>query len=296
MHISEKIVRILVLSVKLAIAGLALYYVLGKIETKDLKSHLTSLKYEYLGLAITCMLCSQILGSLRLRAYFASEGLLIGKQYSIFINWAASFFSLLLPGGIGGDGYLALHLNKNFKFPTFRAVRILLLTRANGLLFLNVFFFLAVINSNFVDVIPRHEKLVVGLFILQFPVYFFVTRRILKEKQSGFLLGSAYSLASQFLYVCAALLVFKSLDIHSNYADYLSLFLAASVAAFIPITPGGVGVREIIFLHGAQLIGIDAELAVASALAYFILFVLVSSIGVVFYFLIPKIEKNIKQV
>jgi uncharacterized membrane protein YbhN (UPF0104 family) len=200
------------------------------------------------------------------------------------------FFSLLLPGGISGDGYVAIHLNKKFKFPTLRAVRVLLITRANGLLFLNIFLFTSLLFSDFVPHLPREEKLVYGLFLLQFPVYYFVAKRITKEKLSGFLQGSFFSFLAQSSYTISAIMIFHAIGVDDNLADYLVLFLAASVASIIPLTPGGVGIRELIFFQGAKMVGIDAEQAIACSLIYFGVYVAASLIGLVFYLALNKIR------
>jgi hypothetical protein len=290
MHISEKIGRGAVLLAKAAIAAIALYYVLSNIEIGELQSHIKTLKPQYLAYAFLLIIAAIILGGMRLRAYLKSEGLKLNKRYSKSLYWAGMFFSLLLPGGISGDGYVAVHLNKKFGFPALKAIRILLITRANGLLFLNIFLFFAVLASDFIPHLPRGEKLVYGLFLLQFPVYYYVAKRITKEKLDGFLKGGIFSFLSQAAYTGSALMIFYALGVEDNMADYLALFLAASVASILPLTPGGVGIRELIFFKGAKMVGIDAEHAIACSLVYFAVYVAASVIGLVFYLALNKIR------
>ncbi len=286
---AEVFARLAVLVAKLAIATIALYYVFSNIDAHELPALLLSADPYYLILAVLCLVVAVKFGALRLRVYLKSEELDINKRYSVAVYWAGMFFSLLLPGGISGDGYIALHLSRKFRFRALKAVRVLLITRANGLLFLNIFLFAVVLMSSFIPQLPRGERLVYGLFLLQFPVYYYFNRYLLREKLSGFIGGSPLSFASQAFFLLAAFLVFKSMGVNVFMADYLVLFLAASVASILPLTPGGIGIRELVFFKGAALVGINPELAVASSLVYFFLYVTVSVIGLVFYLRLNKI-------
>jgi uncharacterized membrane protein YbhN (UPF0104 family) len=67
------------------------------------------------------------------------------------------------------------------------------------------------------------------------------------------------------------------MGIAENYLAYLLVFLASSVATIIPITIGGLGLRELVFLYGARYLGLDADISVAVSLLFFLI-TLVSSL------------------
>jgi uncharacterized membrane protein YbhN (UPF0104 family) len=62
---------------------------------------------------------------------------------------------------------------------------------------------------------------------------------------------------------------------------YVLLFCIASVVSIMPITIGGVGLRELVFVYMAPLLGLDAEIGVALALLFFLTSLVVSMHGAV---------------
>ena len=64
--------------------------------------------------------------------------------------------------------------------------------------------------------------------------------------------------------------------------DVLVLFLISSIVAVLPITIGGVGVRELTFLYGFNYLGMSANSGVAFSFLFFIITMLSSLIGVLF--------------
>jgi uncharacterized membrane protein YbhN (UPF0104 family) len=82
---------------------------------------------------------------------------------------------------------------------------------------------------------------------------------------------------------CVVALIY-GLGIHQEYLPYLVIFLVSSVAAIIPITVGGLGLRELVFLYGAQLFGLNQEISVAISMLFFLITVLSSLIGLAIHY------------
>ncbi|RYY21444.1 MAG: UPF0104 family protein, partial [Cytophagaceae bacterium] len=57
---------------------------------------------------------------------------------------------------------------------------------------------------------------------------------------------------------------------------YLLVFLASSVAAVLPLTVGGLGARELTFLYGAKLFGLDPAVAVSVSVLFYVITAAVS--------------------
>jgi uncharacterized protein (TIRG00374 family) len=70
------------------------------------------------------------------------------------------------------------------------------------------------------------------------------------------------SLVLQTLLVVVAALVGQALDIHVSFIDYLSFVPLVAMIGAIPITPGGVGIREFASQHAWSVLGIPAAKAV----------------------------------
>ena len=87
----------------------------------------------------------------------------------------------------------------------------------------------------------------------------------------------------------SAALVLCSLDQLSlpQVVDYLFLFLASSIASAIPITLGGIGARELAFVFGSELLGVNQEIAVALSLLFYTTS-LISSFPGIYYAIRPK--------
>ncbi len=264
---------------KLAVAGLLLWYVFNSLNTHEIIAHLAKCEPAYIVLSLLCIVIATYISSLRLGIYLGMKK----KHGALPLYYSGMLFNTMLPGGISGDGYIAYHLKKSEGISYKRSIQILLLNRAHGLFFLNLLFYAVVLSSEYAKI--EYVKLGVAvLFILQMPVYFIISRKFLGESWSLFLKTAPYSLGLQIFSILAGLCVFLALGVNSHLIEYISQFIAASIASILPITPGGVGVREFVFYKGSKIINIDAEFAVASSLLYFALYLLVSMAGIYFIF------------
>jgi len=59
----------------------------------------------------------------------------------------------------------------------------------------------------------------------------------------------------------------------------MTLFLVSSVVAVLPLTIGGVGVRELTFLYGLEFIGEEPSLGVTFSFLFFIITAISSLMG-----------------
>ena len=280
---------------KLAFAFAALGFVLYKSDVASIEANILNSNPVYLLAAFTSLNLATFLGSLRLKTYFAAESMKLPESYALIIYYIGLFFNTVLPGGIGGDGYITIHLRRKFAFPALRVVRILLATRANGLFFLNLVFFAFAMLSDFGSKIPYLKPIIIGLFILQMPVYTLAARYILKEKISTFLKAGALSFISQIFSLLTAYFVFRAIGISDNYINYLTLYMAAAIVAVLPVTPGGVGLRELIFFQGSHLIGLNPQLAVSGSLVYFAVYLATSLPGLALYLFGNKLGIHHKE-
>lgn len=234
-----------------------------------------------------------IVGSgLRFRIYLENIGVKAGQVFSIILIYIGMFFNAFLPGGIGGDGYLAFYIVRYFKKKPVIAIRTMLSGRANGLFFVNIVLFILFLLSDFKKFVPFAEELVIALFIAQVIVYYFASKYILKEGLSLFFRAGGYSMLLQLFSILTSLFVLFSLGLQNNFINYLFLYFAAAVIAVLPISPGGIGIRELVFFEGAKLLGLDTEFAIAASLLYYAVFLMSSLLGLVLYLSLSKLEKK----
>lgn len=189
------------------------------------------------------------------------------------------FYNLFLPGGISGDGYKIYLLNRAYHSGLKPLTQATLLDRLSGLgalLFLGGTLF---VFSRFSDVM---EWLVppayIGLIAL-FPVLYLMNRYLFKAFISIFGITTLYAFGVQLLQLLSALCIVYAIGAQVQSIDYLTLFLVSSVVAVLPISVGGIGVRELTFLYGFGLLAENAAPAISFSAIFFLITALSSLIG-----------------
>ncbi len=90
------------------------------------------------------------------------------------------------------------------------------------------------------------------------------------------------SLLVQMAQVITILFIILSFGIKENIANYTLIFLVSSIVAMVPISIGGIGVRELTFLYGSKWLGIQEDQAIAISLMFYLITLLVSATGLFF--------------
>ncbi|MEM9936456.1 MAG: lysylphosphatidylglycerol synthase domain-containing protein, partial [Bacteroidota bacterium] len=115
-----------------------------------------------------------------------------------------------------------------------------------------------------------------------YPIYYLVIRQFFPTYQSVFLYTSFLSLLVQLSQMVCILFLLLALGIQAQLMAYEFIFLLSSIVAVIPFTIGGLGSREIVFLFGAESLGLATDIAVAVSLLFYLLTVVVSFCGIVY--------------
>lgn len=267
---------------KLILTGLALYLVFRKIDTAQLFEILKTIQWIWLVPAVILFVLSKVATAVRLNQYFKN----IRLQLSEWKNWKlyliGMFYNLFLPGGIGGDGYKVYLLNKHFKLPVKKLLQAALLDRLGGLVaivFLLFGLFLIVeVELDFLESELWNGLMVVGL-ILTVPGFWLVQKLFFKDFLSSFWSANAWSFAGQIAQLICAWFILVALGIHNNILAYQLVFLLSSIVAVLPLTIGGVGARELVFVYAHQYAGIEETAAVAFSLIFFLISAAVSLMG-----------------
>ncbi len=283
------------LFLKLALTFGMLFLVFRKIDlrtTIDTIGHINSFSFI---LAVLSSVLSLMISGIRSQYYFKAFGLSISKSHMVKLYFIGAFFNLALPGGIGGDGYKVYHIHKAFGFGKLKALRVILYERVNGFYVLCLLGFSIFYLSNF-KTIPYASIVNTCLLILVTPCYIFGIKYILKDKLKTAYNASWYSLWVQLLQVCLAVSLLYGLAPEADikvYIDFTLLFIIASIIAIIPISIGGIGIRELTFLYGLDVLG-DSQnlmtLGIAFALASFVTYAFSALIGLLFYGKLKKLS------
>ncbi len=274
-----KIKRFIKTLIKFALTAGALYYVFTQIDFSNVIGLIGQSDIWFLIPALFLFAASKAVSAIRLNIFFKRSGLVISNSLNVRLYLLGMFYNLFLPGGIGGDGYKIYLLQKHYRTGTGKLFGAVLTDRLSGMLALAVIalFLFSVIRMPFswnwtgFLLIPA-AILGFYLFCLLFYRHFIAV----------LLRTSLLSMGVQLLQLACVYMILMALGAGRHIPEYLLVFLVSSIIAVLPISIGGMGVRELTFLYGAQILGIDQNLAVSISLLFYIITALVSFFGLWF--------------
>ena len=202
-------------------------------------------------------------------------------------------YNTILPGGISGDGYKIYLLGKLANFAKLESLRVILSERANGLfVLLNLTLFLLLINN--ISLGMKFTKLLIFILILlNILVYCLSIKTFLNERVKVAIGALPYSLSVQFMNVSIIIIILYGLGFDiNNYEQlnsYVILFLVSCILSVLPISIGGVGIRELTFMYGSSLLSLNSEIGISIAVIYFLVNMICSLTGFIFWHKLEKI-------
>jgi uncharacterized membrane protein YbhN (UPF0104 family) len=167
-----------------------------------------------------------------------------------------NFYNMFILGGIGGDGYRIAMMSKLYGVPLLSGARVIFYERVSGVHILLLFAMLMFYATSFSN-IPNLALINTVLLILLTPCYFLITTKLARDQVGIMLRSIPISMLVQALQVMMAIAAFKGVqDAFSmqQSLDMTVLFLWASFAVILPISVGGIGVRELVFASGYNLL------------------------------------------
>ncbi len=275
---------------KYAVAGLLLLFLSHQVDVVAVWGHLRTLDVRFLVVVFGVFNLSQVVAALRMHYYYHMRGLALSKWFCIKLYYVSMLYNIVVPGGVGGDAYKVFLLKKQRNFSVSEGIKLQVANRASGLLAMCVQMFGLLIFPlielwGWVGVL-----LPFGALIITYISYRVLAVKLLQETIDEAFGAFPYSLAIQSCALAAFAVLWYALGGAAHVGmlnDYLLLFLVANVVGMIPITMGGLGLREMTFFYGAtilyNLVGhqMTPELGVSLSLSYFAVSMLSSFIGVV---------------
>lgn len=270
------------LAIKLGLSGLAMYIVFRKVDFTTVWELVRKSNPLWLIIAFLLFNLSKLFSAHRLRALLDALGISIGYIHNLKLCYVGMFYNLFLPGSVGGDGYKVVYLNKKYQAKLKLLVASVLLDRVSGAaILLAMALAFGVFVTPFFDFFPNYTNLtMVILATLAIPVLLLVIRFVFPsfKKASGPIIG--WSVCVQGVQVICAYAILRAFGVDELYMVYFVLFLASSLASMLPLSFGGVGLRELVFVYAAQYLPIDETPAVALGLMYFVVIAASSFIGI----------------
>lgn len=268
-------------ALKILISAALLILVFRQIPLQKVWETLQTSKFQWVLAGLVLFVLSKVLAAFRLNRYFHAIEVPLSTRDNLKLYLLGMFYNLFLPGGIGGDAYKGIVLHRKFGASGKKLAGVLILDRLSGLFALLAYALalLFVLNpeslSDFRWIIPL--AIVCGFFI-----FYYGHRWLFSYVHKVFWPALGYSALVQLAQLAAALMLLFALGINVQYLPYLLLFLASSIAAVLPISLGGVGVRELVFLYGSQGWGLQETIALSVSLLFLGITIIVSLLGMVY--------------
>jgi glycosyltransferase 2 family protein len=299
LRVGSRFKRWLKTFLKIAVTAVALYFVILKINISDVLVLYSKSNIFFIFIALVLFTLSKLVSAWRLNIYFRALELHLSEKTNIRLYMLGMFYNLFLPGGIGGDGYKVYLLQKQYQTGTKKILGAVLSDRISGMVALVV---LALLGFSFLKFeVTGHWSLVTGqfsIFNLQFSIfnlsflliplvflcYYFFIKYIYPYFLKINLITFGYGFIVQLLQVACAWFLLLALGEHEHHLAYLVIFLVSSAVAVLPISIGGVGVRELTFLYGSQLLNVDMNVAVGISFLFYLITAAASLVGIWFVF------------
>ena len=285
----SKTSKLFKLLLKIAVTAICLWYVSGKVNFQKAGIALQNAHWFYLLPALIAFIFSKLLSAIRLNIYFRNINIHLPGWQNVKLYWLGMFYNLFLPGSISGDAYKVILLTKKYNTTYKKTTAAVLLDRFSGLLglglILSAYSIIVLNNTIYISAIICGAILAVAVFYL-------VIKTWLKDFISSFFSTLLLGIAVQASQVVCAYLVMASLNMSFNQTEYIFLFLVSSVVAVLPITIGGLGAREVVFLEGSKYFGLIRENSVVISILFYLITLFTSAGGLIYVFKNPFKEKR----
>jgi uncharacterized membrane protein YbhN (UPF0104 family) len=291
--VGSKLKRLLKTLLKFVVTAAALYFVIRKIEVADILELYRQSNLLYIFIALILFALSKLISAIRLNVYFTAIDLKLKERTNLELYLLGMFYNLFLPGGIGGDGYKIYLLQKNYQTGAKKIFGAVLTDRISGMVALVILALIgfSILNSSTLNTqhsIFNIQSSIFNFAFLLIPLVFLAYYLYIKYLYPYFLkvnlLTFGYGFIVQLLQVLCAWFLLLALGEKENHLAYLVIFLVSSAVAVLPISIGGVGVRELTFLYGSQLLNVDINIAVGISFLFYLITAGVSMGGIWFVF------------
>ncbi len=272
--------------IKYIFAAILLAAILYHTNIHKISAYLGYVSPASLAVALLLVTCAQIAAAMRMRYFFRASGYHLNAKFAIMLFYVGAFYNFLLPGGIGGDAYKVMLARKRLDMPTMKGIKLMVADRASGLCVVMMMMFAALFYAPLPAFIPYAKALLAAGTAITLFCYLFLSRILLGQSAKTMFISLHYSLYSQSLWVATLGVLWHALGTGKHFIEYVALYCAASITALIPVSVGGLGVKESTYYYGAMLFRnysgtpVDGELGIALSLCIFALSFIASLPGI----------------
>ncbi|MBR65499.1 MAG: hypothetical protein CMC58_02165 [Flavobacteriaceae bacterium] len=266
-----------------------IYYTLSKIGLNKILEVIKSADLLFILFASIVYFLSQIISSERLWFILKENNLIISSKENIKLYMVGIFYNFFIPGGVGGDAYKGVLMNKKFQWSLKKIYKLLILDRLIGF---GVIICLIIVFSGFIldlEFISEFNFVLVPLYAL---LFFFGRVLVQKIFKNEIVYTKAFFISHiiQILQFGSIILILFSLGVTNNYFTFLYIFLISSVLSIFSF--GGIGIREYVFFTLASNTAVGPDIATSVGLI-FTFSALISSVPGLFFLIKIKSKKKL---
>ena len=316
--------KLILLLVRIIIS-VSLIVFLVKTQFKDIRSALEIIKSVNKPLLILS-LSTHIFGiwitAVRWNTLLGTQKVKLGTTTLTLTVLIGFFFNNFLPTSIGGDVFRTYDAAKKANIPIETSASIIIVERFSGIisastyaiiaLFLGftaignrsfiipviIFFIICIIIAFFIlnPSMLRLNKLINRIKFLKkvkqklANIYF--TFLSFKKFKWALIRVMIYSFLLQFAVILNYFLAAKSLGINLNLTAFIFIVPVVTIIAMVPISIGGIGIRENTLVFIITAMGVGSEQAALCALLIFLMLIFIGIIGGIIYSIRPHHIKH----
>ena len=274
---------------QISITVFFIYYTLSKIGLYKVFEVVKSADLLLILCASIVYFLSQIISSQRLWFILNENNLIISSIENIKLYMIGIFYNFFIPGGVGGDAYKGVLMNKKFQWGLKKIYKLLVLDRLIGF---GVIICLILVFSGFIldfEFILEFSAVLAPLYALLFFIGKVLVQKIFDNK---IVYTKAFFISHliQILQFGSIILILISLGVKENYFTFLYIFLISSVLSIFSF--GGIGIREYVFFTLAINTPVGQDIATSVGLI-FTFSALISSIPGLFFLMKMKSKKKL---
>jgi uncharacterized membrane protein YbhN (UPF0104 family) len=253
---------------------LAFYLVSRQISFEDLSNTFTQIEVPWIILAWILYNLSQVISSGRLLGFYRNIQIPLTFQTNLLIYYRAMFYGLFLPGGVSGDAYKVLILQKQYRIGYRELITATLSDRFNGLVVL-LSIDLLLLFAGFGKLEGTYGRIQWIIPILLFTgwvVYILGMRWLAAIHVRKIGRSAILSFMVQVMQLAAFCCILYALDtLVEHWLYYGILFFAGGVLSALPISISGMGMREWAMVTSSGIFGTNPNIAFTASFCFFLI-------------------------
>jgi hypothetical protein len=258
---------------KLGVTCLAFYLVFRKVSWNEVQETLSGLRAGWLVVAFLLYNLSQGISSLRLLGFYRDIHVPVAPAQNLLIYYRAMFYGLFLPGGVSGDAYKVLTLQKQYAKPYRELIIATISDRATGLAMLgSILAFLAMLAGDYLRVPVAGWRIYLSIAVIAgWLLVFWLSTKLAKPHTRQIPRAALLSFIVQTMQLLAFFLILHAMGIGPDqWIRYAVLFYTGSILSSLPISMGGMGIREWTMVTGSAIFGLHSPAAFTASFTFFL--------------------------